>query len=120
MHFIQKDKTMKYTTLYKLRNAEQQHKRHAETFYIPSRLLRQFIAPGNYAKVIFEYDNPDLPAERMWVEVKEQDPVTGEYVGLLTNQPFPEAPVDEGDEIRFKPKHVIDILGKDAGVTSLN
>jgi hypothetical protein len=90
---------------------------HPKTFRIPTQERRQALAIGHLAKLMFESAVPakgrfeGATGERMWVRVEsiersEEGAIT--YVGKLTNTPA-FLPMDCGDEVRFEPRHVIDI-----------
>lgn len=100
-----------------LRSAEEAHRLHPGTFWIPPREQRRDLQRGMAAKLLFEIEgrNADgtvsVQGERMWVIVSER--VGDAYVGILVNQPLvePEAEVylGPGAEIPFLPEHVSDI-----------
>jgi hypothetical protein len=101
---------MRNATGYTLVNGEERNKEHPDTFTIPCECVRGCIRPGDYAKLGFLYDDRRLMNERMWVQVKKQDPITGEYLGVLVYRPLmPGAPVGRGDKVSFEAKHVLDI-----------
>lgn len=97
------------TTPYSLDNAEEINAQSPESFPIPPREMREALAAGDYAKVIFRGTSADGGAqvERMWVEVRSYG--NRDYVGTLANDPFDLAGLAHGDEIRFGPEHVIAI-----------
>lgn len=94
-----------------LGDAEEQHRAHPRTFFIPSRSQREALAVGDWARLTFVLRNPavDGPsAERMWVVVSE---VAGSgYVGELTNEPVAMSGLGPGDLVRFEPEHVIAVI----------
>jgi hypothetical protein len=103
---------------WELRSAEQSHRAHPDTFWIPPLEQRQCLERGQAARLIFEVESEDedgvvqLQGERMWVIVAER---VGEgYVGILENQPASIEPGDDvylcfGAEVPFLPEHIIDI-----------
>jgi hypothetical protein len=84
-----------------LGNAEERSAQHPTTFHIPSREERTSLNIGEYAKLIFD------DRERMWVCVT--DIVADGYVGSLANDPVA-VDMEHGDEVRFRPEHIADIL----------
>lgn len=97
---------------YELANAEDEHRRHPRSFFIPSREERESIAVGEAARLLFRLRRPsaDQPgAERMWVEVTGRTKGGG-YAGLLMNQPVAITSIAKGDAIAFGPEHVIMLL----------
>ena len=98
-----------------LESAESRHTENPESFWIPPRGDRDAIAVGQLAQLLFQISIPDDPdgefnVERMWVEVTAR--VHDVYIGTLRNQPASmdtEGVLDFGDEVRFRPEHVIDI-----------
>lgn len=96
-----------------LGDAEEQHRSHPKSFFIPSRYERGALTVGAIARLLFFVDPPiegKARAERMWVEV---DSVTGaNYVGLLMNTPIAIADLRQGDAIAFGPEHVVGLNDK--------
>lgn len=101
----------------KLVNAEERAKEFAE-FEIPSRAIRESLAVGDMAKLIFlAEDGPEhvvvrgestrATSERMWVRVTARL-VTGRYGGTLSNKPS-FLPLTFGDSVTFGPEHIIDV-----------
>lgn len=98
---------------YQLSNGEKLHKKNPKKFWIPSLKIRNNFKVGDVVKLVFEYKKPlyysdffcYASAERMWVIIKEVK--DGNYIGVLANSPNPESNLTIGDEIFFKPKHII-------------
>jgi hypothetical protein len=99
---------------WQLESAEARHTAHPTTFWIPSRLQREALQPGDGAKLLFRVEALNVRTqaglERMWVIVRRR---AGElYVGVLDSTPAAEelaAVLKRGDEIVFAPEHVADI-----------
>ena len=107
-----------------LDDGEAYHADAPTTFWIPERLSRESLQPGDLAKLIFRIsvDNADenVSVERMWVLVRER--TSDGYLGVLDNEPDGIACNDElwpGTELPFSAKHVINIEGRDAKTTAL-
>lgn len=83
------------------------------TFEIPSYEARSRLRVGSYAKMIFAF--VDGEKERMWVEVQsiieDQEAPSVVYRGTLLSSPVSvdERILKSGAEVKFEPKHVIDI-----------
>jgi hypothetical protein len=103
-----------------LADAEDIHRDHPETFYLPDLAERQNLQPGDFVQLIFEIDNDDGPDERMWAIVREI--VAGGYIGMLNNEP---ATITENDtlwvgtEFAFEYRHIIDCSPSNAGSRAL-
>lgn len=103
---------------WQLRSAEQSHREHPDTFWIPPLEQRRSLKRGQAARLIFDIEgqgeNGDVErqVERMWVIVAER--VGDGYIGILDHQP---ASIETsegvylcfGAEVPFLPEHVIDI-----------
>jgi len=79
------------------------------TFYKPSRDSIERVRAGETVKLIFKFEStdPDAPlAERMWVIVEEVCS-NGTFRGRLDNEPRYIADLKIGDQIDFKPSHII-------------
>ncbi len=99
--------------MWTLVNSEERANERPESFKIPSRDVRDNLNAGMLAKLIFEFEDPDLrkdgiEAERMWVKVTGRDG-SGYYKGVLDNDPMYITGLKADDEIRFGPENVIDI-----------
>lgn len=103
---------------WELRSAEESHREHPETFWIPPLQQRQDLERGQAARLIFEIEGEEedgavaVQGERMWVIVAEK--VGDTYIGILDNQPACLERSDEvylqfGAEVPFRAEHVIDI-----------
>lgn len=97
---------------------EERARLYPDTFELPDFAVRAGLRPGDFAELIFRIsldgDVGAVATERMWVLVSEH----GEdgYFGLL--QSVPESITENpyfwlGDEIPFRPHHVIDVLDGD-------
>jgi hypothetical protein len=112
---------LRLTTLdndgYELSNAEDIHKEHPDTFYLPSEEERMNLLIGDTVKLIFQIAiEPDEMApegyfgERMWIRVKGR--FGPYYVGNLDNDPVTaeeQNNITYDDLVVFLPEHVIDI-----------
>lgn len=103
---------------WQLRSAEQSHREHPDTFWIPPLEQRQSLKRGQAARLIFDIEVQDadgavaLQGERMWVIVAER--VGDGYIGILDNQPASIEASERvylcfGAEVPFLPEHVVDI-----------
>ncbi|MCW7552674.1 hypothetical protein NX722_08455 [Endozoicomonas gorgoniicola] len=104
---------------WQLRNGEECHKEHPETFWIPSLEERQNLKVGDAAKVIFEIECETedgeiiIEGERGYLIVSEV--IEDKYIGILDFQPLCIDKEDDdvylqfGAEIPFSTEHVIDI-----------
>jgi len=93
-------------------DGESRHREAPRSFFIPARVEREGLQPGDHAKLLFEVVDPgpgDPSAERMWVQVLGVD--SGRYVGALTNTPRAITTIAVGDRVDFGPEHVIGIPG---------
>ena len=72
------------------------------TFSIPPLEERATLAPGDYAKLVFD------DAERMWVKVTRVND-DGSYRGVLDNDPVI-VELKPGAKVTFSPQHVCAIL----------
>jgi hypothetical protein len=84
---------------------------HPATFQIPSRQLRETLAVGSSAKLVF-VPSPSVKGgghERLWVEITARE--GEEYIGRLERDPmFIDAiGVRKGDTVRFRACHVASI-----------
>jgi hypothetical protein len=102
---------------WELRLADESHRAHAETFWIPPLEQRQSLRRGQAVKLIFDIEGiePDgsvvAQGQRMWVLVTER--LGDTYVGILDNEPALEPAENvylrKGAEIPFRAEHVADI-----------
>ena len=84
------------------------------TFFLPSPVERDAIAPGDQVKLMFEHIPPgtEWGVERMWVTVT--DVAESGIHGVLDNQPYePTASIALGDAIALAPHQVISIRWDD-------
>lgn len=102
-----------------LESGDAYHAAAPNTFWIPDRISRETLQPGDLAKLIFRIsiDDPDEPIalERMWVLVRERIEGVG-YLGILDNDPSAVAENEEfwsGVELPFAPHHIINIEQRD-------
>ncbi len=101
----------------RLINGEKRAEENPETFKIPSLYDRSTLQVGDFAKLIFTDDDPNIHktehAERMWVKVTKVVRMPGggsppHYFGTLDNYPlFVNAKF--GDTCVFYTEHVIDL-----------
>jgi hypothetical protein len=89
---------------YRLTSGEAMHRKHPQTFELPTRAERESLPVGSFAKLIFA----GRPSERMWVKVTGKR--GGRYTGVLDNAPVAVSGVRLGDRISFGPEHVIDTM----------
>ncbi len=97
------------TSPYSLDDGEAVNAEHPDTFPISSAEARSSLNPGDIVKLIFRGSKADGGArvERMWVIVTER--TADGYLGTLDNDPFDLVGVVYGDQVAFKPEHVIAI-----------
>ena len=91
-----------------LGDAEEQHRAHPRSFFIPSRAERESLAPGRDVRLMFIRRDPaagEPSGERMWLEVESAG--EGGYVGILKNQPAFIEDLAAHDQVAFAPHHVI-------------
>lgn len=84
-------------------DAQKQHKKYPDTFWVPSQDLLDSISTANYVKIC---DNH----ERFWVEVMEVD--GDKITGRVDNDLVHEHNFKCDDTIKFEKRHVMDILRK--------
>ena len=101
-----------------LDNGEEYHANAPETFWIPSRVERDNLQQGDFAKLIFRIcvDDEEDPVavERMWILVRGK--LGDTYFGILDNEPDALAENEEfwaGTELPFRAEHVINITPAD-------
>jgi hypothetical protein len=99
-----------------LLDAEAQHRAFPDTFPIPTNAERVALRTGDMVKLVFVLDPPPTSgpnAERMWVEVRSNQP-DGTYEGWLTNRPVVIKSLEPSSIIAFEARHVAGIaLRKD-------
>jgi len=91
-----------------LGNGVRRNRKHPQTFEIPSESAKEAIRPGDDVKLMFEERLPSGWGERMWVTVTKVG--RRRLVGHLINEPWAMGRLTAGDTIKFKRKHVIDII----------
>ena len=77
---------------------------------MPPIEARKNLKAGDLVKLIFrmkEKSSDEISVERMWVIVDRKE--GEEYVGKLDNDPVGDVYLKAGDEVRFEPRHVIQI-----------
>jgi hypothetical protein len=103
---------------WELESGEARHAEAPSSFWIPSRVEREAVQPGQAVKLLFaiegEFEDGSIgvQVERMWVFVTER--VADGFIGILDNrpdstEPSPNAYLDIGVEVPFRPEHIIDI-----------
>jgi hypothetical protein len=103
---------------WQLRSAEESHRQHPDTFWIPPLEQRQSLQRGQSARLVFEIEGEEedgtvvVQGERMWVIVAEK--IGDTYIGILDNQPACLERCDDvylrfGAEVPFRAENVIDI-----------
>lgn len=106
------------TDRWELESGEDRHAENADSFWIPPRVEREQLRPGQAVKLLFRIEStqPDgsteVGVERMWVLVTER--IDRMYVGRLDNEPSSVEADDDvylvrGAEVPFGPEHVIDV-----------
>lgn len=93
-----------------LGDAEEEHRAHPKSFFIPSRQEREALTVGAVVRLLFFVIDPapGRPrAERMWVEVTSA--AHGRYVGSLMNRPAAITDLSVGEPVGFGPEHVIGV-----------
>jgi hypothetical protein len=83
----------------------QRNRDHPNTFPIPDEEDRMTVQPGMHVKLMFEMK--DGGGDRMWVEIISVK--RRKLVGRLINQPLMIPRLMPGDQVTFKPEHIIDI-----------
>lgn len=87
---------------------------HHPDFTLPSEEDVKGLEAGDYAKLLFKFEQPNPHApdgERMWVQIDGRHEC-GHYAGRLSNDPL-YAPMKLGDEVEFGPEHVLAFMKKD-------
>lgn len=93
-----------------LLDVEEEHRRHPETFFIPSAGRRRALRVGESVRLIFGFSPraSDQPrAERMWIRVAGAD--ERGFVGYLTNRPACIVTLEPGATIGFEARHVASV-----------
>lgn len=93
---------------YVLDNGEDLQQEFPETFYLPSRIEREALLPGELVKLIFRISTEkEVHVERMWVCVQSR--TKDGYFGLLDNDPYCTKELQSGAKVDFRPEHIIQI-----------
>ncbi len=75
---------------YELDNGEKIHNENPESFWLPSKKLRENLQVGDLVKLIFRMsereNHENVTVERMWVKIKEKN--GSFYSGTLDNDPI--------------------------------
>ncbi|QZI85803.1 hypothetical protein CPT_Summit_152 [Stenotrophomonas phage Summit] len=96
---------------YTLKDCQQMHKEHPETFEVPSQQELHQLQAGDFVKLIFvNAKSPNTPNERMWVKVTKVGMDGGH--GELNNDPvfYHPSQLKCDDRVDFELKHVAGIL----------
>ncbi|MGI5310014.1 hypothetical protein [Rheinheimera sp. WS51] len=97
---------------FELESGEQLHAEAPDTFWIPPLPARQSLSSGDIVKLVFRIEEDgEVNVERMWVVI--QQATTEGYVGILDNDPYCTDQIQAGLELKFAPKHIIDIYADD-------
>ena len=97
---------------YSLDNAEEVHKQHPDTFWIPTQNIRENLQVGQLVKLLFRISNgSEDQVERMWVEITKK--FDDEYEGILDNDPYCTKKITAGLKVNFQAKHVIEVYEYD-------
>ena len=96
---------------YILEDGEQQHEEFPDTFWIPPAEQRK-ASKDQLVKLMFQITaNGETQTEHIWVVIKKK---TDEgYLGVLDNDPYCTDEMKAGVEVRFQPRHVIQIYEDD-------
>ncbi len=96
---------------YVLDDAEERHKEHPETFWVPDKGVRESLKIGSLVKLVFsmevEAGSDEVSVERMWVEVTQVK--ADHYVGRLDNTPYGSSCVHCDQPVYFQSCHIIDV-----------
>ncbi len=98
-----------------LLSAEERAVSAPDLFLIPARPLRESLAVGSAAKLLFDIETRengkvvDRGTDRMWVLIKSKTAIG--YIGVLDNDPgiAEKLKLHEGDLVAFGPEHICDI-----------
>lgn len=103
-----------------LRDADKIQKENPYTFYKPSKEILDQLKPGDFARLIFEFDpqaDDGCSAERMWVKIEERN--CNGFQGALDNKPVYIKSLALGDIVAFKEQHIVDTNQKDLADAAL-
>ena len=84
-----------------------------DSFFIPSEKERQNQVVGKLVQLHFMLSNPsekEPRAERMWVTISKVLPSKNGYEGVLENQPRYIKGLNAGDIIKFRPRHIGQVI----------
>jgi hypothetical protein len=94
---------------YVLEDGEVAHLASPATFEIPPLMTRHDLKPGQFVKLMFTIKTATITqTERMWVVVSRRE--GDHYVGVLDNDPVTTTALRHGMDVRFEPRHVVQIL----------
>ncbi len=97
---------------YILEDGEQQHEEFPDTFWIPPAEQRKRLQKDQLVKLLFRITaNGETQTERMWVIIEKK--TSDGYLGVLDNDPYCTDEMKAGLEVRFQPRHVIQIYEDD-------
>lgn len=88
-----------------LLSAEERHEQSPASFWIPARVRRDSLQPGDAAKLLFDIearaagDVVDRGVDRMWVIVKRR--TESGYLGVLDSDP------GEAENLELRPGHLV-------------
>jgi hypothetical protein len=93
---------------YTLDSATRAHAESPDTFQIPPASHRESLRIGDFAKLMFRFEEGSRQwVERMWVVVEQVRPET--YIGNLDNIPHRAEDTELGSRVEFHSDHVIQI-----------
>ncbi len=100
--------TLSGNVTYILDDAEEVNKQYPDTFWIPSRNIRENLKEGQLIKLLFRFSNgSEDQVERMWVSITKK--FDHGYEGLLDNDPYCTKKITAGWKVNFQAKHVIEV-----------
>jgi len=95
------------------------NRKYPDSFWIPADCEKQELRPGAHVRLIFEMSENwgrGRWGERMWVDVVEVK--KRHIIGTLRNTPAGIPRLEPDDRIKFKRKHIIDIIWPDEEANS--
>ncbi|MCK4501701.1 MAG: DUF2314 domain-containing protein [Desulfuromonadales bacterium] len=97
---------------YTLDDAEEVNRQYPDTFWIPSRNVRENLGEGQLVKLLFRITNgSEDQVERMWVEITKIS--NNGYEGILDNDPYCTKRITAGLKVNFQAQHVIEVYKYD-------
>ncbi len=99
------------TTLYRLTDGQDMHRRHPDTFGVPTDAELAALRVGDFVKLGFQSDDDD-PGERLWVEVTHMLTPSAEWGsarGRLANVPIFHVHLQPDMDVAFESRHVLAI-----------